>query len=134
MKTSISRCFLLGAALVTFTLATACSPEKSNAGAQPAAPPAVSATPAPAPAAPASPPAPEITAVTATPATLPPNILPSSPLAQVVRLTQAGVDEGIILVYVTNSSRTFNLDADRIVYLSDLGVPTDVVKIGRAHV
>jgi hypothetical protein len=58
---------------------------------------------------------------------LPPNIYPTSPLAQVVRLTQAGVDEGIIMTYVTNSGSTFNLDSDKIIYLKDLGLPNEVV-------
>ncbi len=57
----------------------------------------------------------------------PPNIPPTSPLAQVIRLTQAGVDESIILSYITNSTGTFNLDSDTIIYLSDLGVPNEVV-------
>jgi len=60
-------------------------------------------------------------------APLPPGISPTSPLAQVARLTQAGVDENILLSYITNSSRLFNLDADRLIYLSNLGTPTDVV-------
>ncbi|MDD5139682.1 MAG: hypothetical protein PHY43_05405 [Verrucomicrobiales bacterium] len=128
MKTSISRFFLLGAALATLALASACSQQSSNAQAQTSAPPAVSATSVPTvQTAPAMPAAPEIPPVTATPATIPPNIVPTSPLAQVVRLAQAGVDESIIMVYVTNSSRTFNLDSDKIIYLTDLGVPTDVV-------
>ena len=58
---------------------------------------------------------------------LPPSILPTSPLAQVIRLTQAGVDESIILTYVTNSGSTFNLDSDKIIYLKDLGLPNEVV-------
>jgi hypothetical protein len=58
---------------------------------------------------------------------LPPNIYPTSPLAQVVRLTQAGVDESIVMTYVTNSGSTFNLDSDKIIYLKDIGLPSDVV-------
>jgi hypothetical protein len=58
---------------------------------------------------------------------LPPNILPSSPLAQVIRLMQAGVDESIIMTYVTNSGSTFNLDPDKIIYLKDIGLPNEVV-------
>lgn len=125
MKTSIPRFLLLGVALATLALASACSQQSSNAQSEPVAPPVVSAPPAPpAPATPAPPPIP---AVTVKPATIPSNIVPTSPLAQVVRLAQAGVDESIIMVYVTNSSRTFNLDSDRIIYLTDLGVPTEVV-------
>ncbi len=63
----------------------------------------------------------------ATPAALPSNIPPASPLAQVVRLTQAGVDQSIIMTFVTNSSHTFNLDSDKIIYLTDLGAPNELV-------
>jgi len=58
---------------------------------------------------------------------LPPYILPTSPLAQVVRLAQAGVDESIIMTFVTNSGSTFNLDSDKIIYLKDVGLPNDVI-------
>jgi hypothetical protein len=56
----------------------------------------------------------------------PPSILPFSPLAQVIRLMQAGVDQEVILSYVTNSISTFNLDSDKIIYLSNLGVPNEI--------
>ena len=62
-----------------------------------------------------------------TPVTPPPNIFPTSPLAQVVRLTQAGVDPSVIMTYITNSSSTFNLDSDKIIYASDAGVPSAMV-------
>jgi hypothetical protein len=58
---------------------------------------------------------------------LPPNVYPTSPLAQVIRLTQAGVDESVIMTYVTNSGSTFNLDSDKIIYLKDIGLPNEVV-------
>src|ERR1051325_7308314 len=54
---------------------------------------------------------------------LPPNIRPNSPLAEVVKLTQAGVDEGVIYTYITNSPSTFNLSSDEIIYLNDIGAP-----------
>jgi hypothetical protein len=63
----------------------------------------------------------------AAPDALPPNILPASPLAQVVRLMQAGVDESIIMTYVTNSGSTFNLNSDKIIYVKDIGLPNEVV-------
>ncbi len=131
MKTSIPRFLLLGAALTTLALVSACSQQSSGAQSEPAPKPVVNATlvtntPA-VPVAPVVSAAPEIPVVTTAPAVVPTNIVPTSPLAQVVRLAQAGVDESIIMVYVTNSSRTFNLDADKIVYLTDLGLPTDVV-------
>ncbi len=65
---------------------------------------------------------------TVIPATLPAGILPGSPLAQVVKLAQAAVDEGIIHAYITNSTSTFNLDSDKIIYLKDAGVPNDLVQ------
>jgi len=68
---------------------------------------------------------------TAVPATtsltlLPGGILPDSPLAQVIKLAQAGVDADIIQAYITNSTSTFNLDADKIIYLKDVGLPNNL--------
>jgi hypothetical protein len=57
----------------------------------------------------------------------PPDILPTSPLAEVIKLTQAGVDEAVIMAYISNSGSTFNLDSDKIIYLSDIGAPNDLV-------
>jgi len=96
-------------AAVAFALVLGCAPQ--NASAQ--MPPAPAATDASAP--------------RATPVVPPPNIVPGSPFAEVVRLAQAGVDEGIIMAYVANSASTFNLDSDKIIYLSNLGVPNTVV-------
>src|SRR4051812_10288540 len=48
--------------------------------------------------------------------TLPQKVLPNSPLAQVVRLAQAGLDQSILMAYVTNSASTFNLDSEKIIY------------------
>ena len=56
----------------------------------------------------------------------PPTILPSSPLAEIVKLMQADVDEGVIMAYITNSGSTFNLDSDKIIYLSDIGLPNEL--------
>ncbi|HEU5395893.1 MAG TPA: DUF6600 domain-containing protein [Verrucomicrobiae bacterium] len=81
----------------------------------------VSPPPGPAAApAPVAPPAPAQSA-------LPPGILPASPLAQVIRLAQAGLDPGILMAYVTNSTSTFNLNSDKIIYATDAGVPNDVL-------
>lgn len=80
---------------------------------------------------PASPSVTDSTAVVPTDATEPsdtvPDISPDSPLAQVVKLAQSGVDEGIIMAYVTNSDSLFNLTSDDIIYLKDLGLPNDIV-------
>jgi hypothetical protein len=45
---------------------------------------------------------------------------------EIVKLAQAGIDEGVILSFIDNSGM-FNLGADQIIYLSDLGVPSDIV-------
>ena len=58
---------------------------------------------------------------------LPANIVPGSPLAEVVKLVQAGVDAGTINNYIVNSPSAFNLDADKIIFLKDVGVPSELV-------
>jgi hypothetical protein len=65
--------------------------------------------------------------------TLPPAIKPSSPVAEVVKLAQAGVDESVMLTYVTNSASLFNLSSDEIIYLNDLGVADSVVTAMMQH-
>jgi hypothetical protein len=59
-------------------------------------------------------------------ATLPTDIAPGSPLAQVVQLAQSGVDESVIMSFI-KSSGPFNLTSDQIIYLKDLGLPADAV-------
>jgi hypothetical protein len=108
MKNSIPKIALSSLTWLMFALAAFCSLQNSNAQTQPDS---ISS---------------ETTARSATPVT-PPDILPTSPLAQVIRLTQAGVDQSVIMNYVTGSSSTFNLDSDKIIYLSDVGVPNDLV-------
>jgi hypothetical protein len=106
MKIKFFKRCVLGTATVVLCLMGVRSPFNSPAQAQPAPPPPDSATESSA---------------------LPPNIYPTSPLAQVIRLTQSGVDESIIMTYVTNSGSTFNLDSDKIIYLKDIGLPNEVV-------
>ena len=60
-------------------------------------------------------------------AALPPEIAPNTPLAQVVKLAQSGVDVDIIKNFVSNSPSAFNLDADKIISLNDVGVPKEVI-------
>jgi hypothetical protein len=52
---------------------------------------------------------------------------------EVERLTKAGVDEGVILSYVINSAGTFNLTADQIVRLKNIGVSPQVVNAMIQH-
>lgn len=131
MKTSLKIIFGAGALLLAVIgfawLGTNSSAETSVANA--AAAPVTVADPAPVPPAPDASTPPK----TLVPATLPPGITPGSPLAQVIKLTQADIDQGIILTFVTNSIGTFNLDSDRIIYLADLGVPNELVTAMMQH-
>jgi hypothetical protein len=52
---------------------------------------------------------------------------------EVERLTKAGVDEGVILSYLINSAGTFNLTADQIVRLKNIGVSSQVVNAMIQH-
>ena len=64
---------------------------------------------------------------------LPPDITPGTPLAEVVKLVQVGVDPVVIKTYIANSSSMFNLDAEKIISLTDLGVPSDIVNTMMEH-
>ena len=116
MKNPIFRVMLAGAAMATLA-ATVIWPRQSANAQTPSAPSFATNTP------------PVLVApdYQSTPVAPPPTIFPTSPLAQVVRLTQAGVDPGVIMTYITNSSSTFNLDSDKIIYASDAGVPSTMV-------
>src|SRR5579883_3467916 len=46
----------------------------------------------------------------------------------VVKLTQAGIGEDVILTQVKNAGQTYNLSADQIIYLTKSGVSQNVVK------
>jgi hypothetical protein len=48
-------------------------------------------------------------------------------LAEIIRLAQAHVDEGVILSYIQNSGQVYAPSADEILYLSDLGVSQTVL-------
>ena len=52
---------------------------------------------------------------------------------EIERLAQAGVDEAVVLAYVNNSSGTFNLTADQIVQLKNLGVSPLVINTMLQH-
>jgi len=51
----------------------------------------------------------------------------SPPVAEVVRLAEAGTSEDVIVAYVQNATTPFNLTADNVLYLKDLGVSSQVV-------
>jgi hypothetical protein len=48
-------------------------------------------------------------------------------LAEIIKMVQAGVREEVLLAYIVNSTNIFNVGADEIVYLNDLGVSSSVI-------
>ena len=60
-------------------------------------------------------------------AVTPDTLKPSPALAEVVRLLQAGVSEDVLLAYITNSTEVFNMGADEVLFLHDLGAPPAVI-------
>src|SRR3954463_5506861 len=61
------------------------------------------------------------------PAEVPESLKMSPNLKEVVKLIQSGVSEPVIVSYITNSTQPFDLGADGIVYLNDLGVSSEVL-------
>jgi hypothetical protein len=57
--------------------------------------------------------------------TLPADLSPG--LAEIIRLAQAHVDEGVILSYIQNSGQAYSPSAAEILYLSDLGLSQPVI-------
>ncbi len=64
---------------------------------------------------------------------LPPDLHPTSALSEMIRLAESGVEEGIMLAYVTNSTGTFSLGSEEIIYLNDVGVPPAVITAMLLH-
>jgi hypothetical protein len=58
---------------------------------------------------------------------LPPGIQPTGPVAEILKLVDSGVDEAVLLAFVTNSPSAFKLDAEQIIFLNDIGIPSTVV-------
>ena len=58
---------------------------------------------------------------------LPPGVKVKGPVAEVLKLADSGVEESVMLAFVTNSTSTFSLGAEEIIYLNDIGVPSAVV-------
>lgn len=58
----------------------------------------------------------------------PPDSVKLTPAAaQVARMAQSGVEPAVLLAYVQNSVNTYQLGADEIVYLKDIGVGSEVM-------
>ena len=92
--------------------------------------PAVTTPAAPAPRAEtASKSLPAATAASGAPvAKAPPAILSMSPwFYEVERLARAGVDDTVIFAYINNTAGTFNLTADQVIYLKNLGLSPQVI-------
>jgi hypothetical protein len=83
--------------------------------------PAVNPSPSPATLTQDDPPPSEVVDTVSLPANLSPG------LAEIIKLAQAHVEEGVILAYVKSSGQTFSPTADEILYLSDLGLSQDVI-------
>jgi hypothetical protein len=58
---------------------------------------------------------------------VPANLKPSPATAEIIKLANTGVAESVMLSFVTNSLGTFNLRAEEIIYLNDIGIPSTVV-------
>jgi hypothetical protein len=56
---------------------------------------------------------------------LPANLSPG--LAEIIRLAQAHVEEGVILSFIQTSGQVYSPSAEEILYLSDLGLPQNVI-------
>jgi len=63
----------------------------------------------------------------------PPNVRMSPVLTEVVKLVQSGVEQPVLLSYITNTTGYFALGADEIVYLNDLGVAGNVITLMMEH-
>src|SRR5512137_1220980 len=54
----------------------------------------------------------------------PANLSPSA--AEVIRLATSGVGDEVVLAYIQNSQAPFNLSADHVLYLKDIGLSPQV--------
>jgi hypothetical protein len=64
---------------------------------------------------------------------MPPNLQLYGGTREVVKLAQAGVDDGVILSYITNANVRFGVTSDQIIYLNDLGVSAAAVTAMMQH-
>lgn len=59
------------------------------------------------------------------PANNPPAVSPSA--AEVVKMAEAGTSDDVLLAYIKNSTSLYDLSADQILYLRDIGVSSPVI-------
>src|ERR1035437_5728963 len=53
--------------------------------------------------------------------------------AEVVRLAGSGVGDDVVIAYIQNSQAPFNLSADDVLYLKDIGLSAEVTSAMRPH-
>ncbi len=64
---------------------------------------------------------------------LPTNVRTIGPAGDLLKLAASGVEEKVIMAYITNSTGIFGLSADEIIYLNDLGISSDVIASSMQH-
>src|SRR5262245_31412497 len=57
----------------------------------------------------------------------------STAVADVIKMAEAGTSEDVLLAYIQNSAASFDLSADQILYLRDIGVSSDTVSAMLTH-
>jgi len=67
----------------------------------------------------------------ATEVAVPANLSPGA--AEVIRLATSGVGDEVVLAYIRNSQAQFNLSADNVLYLKDLGLSEEVTSAMLNH-
>jgi hypothetical protein len=64
---------------------------------------------------------------------LAPQVRSIGPAGELLRMAAAGVEDDVILSYITNSASIFNLSADEIIYLKDVGASGAIVTAAMAR-
>ncbi|HEV2328254.1 MAG TPA: DUF6600 domain-containing protein [Verrucomicrobiae bacterium] len=57
---------------------------------------------------------------------LPSDVSPNSPLGQIIQMLQSGTPENSILTNITNAEVPFNVNAIDLIYLNDIGAPSNL--------
>src|SRR5882724_6224937 len=64
-------------------------------------------------------------------AAVPSDLSPAA--SEAIRLSESGVGEEVVVAYIQNSQASFNLSADHLLYLKDLGLSPAVVTAMLTH-
>lgn len=67
------------------------------------------------------------------PRLVPTNVRTNGPVGEIIRMSESGVDAGVLMAFVTNSTSIFSLSADEVIYLNDIGMPSEVVTAMLQH-